>query len=337
MDQHLSMADAMDQHFSRQNYGSIASAMLRQAIPTGAIRQRLTMLGAQETDMPELCKLESQVWVWERCSAQEIWEPYEAEVQRLIEAANARVSSNTTNTINSTHLVHTTIGSFSYQINPKEGTQINVQTGCVRRVRLFSSCSFSSKESVEPEEEPANVKTLTIHIMNLTGDCVELSVRESDTILQVKRAFGKIDGTSHYQQSLWKTESDDPNEEPAPLKNLRTVAQSGLTDGTLLTLLVGDRLGLGAILTDIETFRCEKKLKSMHLRAGVAAAAGEGGGVRRALGMGAAAVERARLIGRVDMERRNERGLQGGPRGGLLDAIRRRAEEVQRMAADVEA
>jgi hypothetical protein len=276
------------------------------------------MLGATEEELPAVCKAED-VWVWERHP--DDWKVYEPDVQRLLNAANAREG---------THAIHTNINGYSYEISPKEGTQINQQTGCVRRINLFSNCSFPSSRSQNTEQEPANVKTLAnfktlqIQIMTLTGDCIELSVKDSDTILQVKRALGRIEGTSHYQQSLWKTDDEDPDEEPAPLRNLKTVAQCGLKDGELLTLLVGDRLGLGAILTDIETFRCEKKLKSVHVRGIDGVDQRLGGGVRRALGMGAAAVERARMVGRLDPEQRDA-AHPGDVRGGLLAAIRARA------------
>jgi hypothetical protein len=65
---------------------------------------------------------------------------------------------------------------------------------------------------------------LQVEIQNLDGNGVDLLVMPQATVLQMKHAVAKAEGTPPFQQCLWAEGSDEE------MQNMRTAAENGLTD-----------------------------------------------------------------------------------------------------------
>jgi actin-related protein len=91
---------------------------------------------------------------WERVT--DVWEAYAPDVQHAISSANGAAAQ-------------VKIGTWSYEINPAKGTQTNMKTGCVRKVRSAKDDSTKVNEWNVLVGE-SGIGTFTRTVGNLTMD-----------------------------------------------------------------------------------------------------------------------------------------------------------------------
>jgi hypothetical protein len=76
--------------------------------------------------------------------------------------------------------------------------------------------------------------SMVIHIQNLDGNGVDLLVMPQATVLQVKNAISRAEGTPAFQQSLWAEGAE------SELENKISVSESGLTNRSTIFLIKAD-------------------------------------------------------------------------------------------------
>lgn len=235
-------------------------------------------------------KLTTPPCVWEWAVAHrgstdlQRWISYDENTQRLIAKAEAAGRRDEPADGESMR-IQTEIYRWKYDIDLKDMTQRNLQTGRVRMIRKTDRPLDGT--NWDPTKNKAAVfdegDEQQVHVIAMNGDNWSVTIKSKQSVMALKRAISKVAGTSAYEMSLYlqdceeedeldseehekqKTEHmADEEEEQKPLSNRRRLHEfeSPVVDGSVLLLVVGQRMGVGDILCDIENFQTEGKLKS---------------------------------------------------------------------------
>lgn len=244
----------------------------------------------------KLCEFPTE-WEWavahRGSTALQRWIPYDENTQRLIAKAEDERRRRKQEQVETSDeiKIHTEIFRWSYEIDLKAMTQRNFQTGRVRSIRksdrpLVGANWQTGYRKNTPVDVDEGVEQ-QVQVITMNGDSYQVTVYSKQSVMALKRAIAKIAGISAYEMSLYLQHVEDESEhsekqqhqeeeeeEQKPLSNRRRLHEfdEPVVDGSVLMLVVGQRMGVGDILVDIENFKVEGKLKNF---AEVEAAAAE--------------------------------------------------------------
>lgn len=205
------------------------------------------------------------------------WVPYDGRTQRAI-AAIEKIGADEGNSEES-NILRTQICSWKYEIDLRNMTQRNVQTGRIRSIRKTDRPLIGeSKNAVEGGKDVG--EDISVNIITMNGDKYSVTIKSKISVMALKRNISHLAGTSAYEMSLYLQPKEDTHtetqqtqgaaadkqeqEEQKPLSNRRRLheLEDPVLEGSTLLLIVGHRMGIGDILCDIEAFYAEGKLHS---------------------------------------------------------------------------